>query len=106
MHECFLAMTLLSGGDMCSRAISSHEASHNLTLHQSPTSPTNDGSAQYCSTHGCLGSASQLAAESIGGADVHKYADNQTSARSGAEIERASGRCGSAMRRATRLEVD
>lgn len=44
--------------------------------------------------------------ESIGGADVHKYADNQTSARSGAEIERASGRCGSAMRRATRLEVD
>jgi hypothetical protein len=34
VHKCFLTVTDLTARDMCSRAISSHEAADNLTLRQ------------------------------------------------------------------------
>lgn len=71
VHKCFLTVTDLTARDMCSRAISSHEAADNLTLRQAQPARRMAAALSIAARMAFPGSAGQLAAKGIGGAGMH-----------------------------------
>jgi hypothetical protein len=71
VHKCFLTVTDLTARDMCSRAISSHEAADNLTLRQAQPARRMTAALSIAARMAFPGSAGQLAAKGIGGAGMH-----------------------------------
>lgn len=71
VHKCFLTVTYLTTRDMCSRAISPHEAADNLTLRQAQPVRRMAVALSIAARMAFPGSAGQLAAKGIGGAGMH-----------------------------------
>lgn len=71
VHKCFLAVTLREGRDMCSRAISSHEGAHNLTLRQAQPAQRMAAALSIAARMVLWVVLASWQRESIGGADMH-----------------------------------